>query len=507
MKIPSWMGLALSFASGATLVFAFAPFGLWVLAPLCMAAFFGLLCDASPKAALLRGLAFGLGLYTVGVSWVYVSLSTYGGMPLWMGVIAVLGFAALLSSLIGIMAWMLARSTPPTSALRLMLLPFAWCVFEWLKSWVLTGFPWLDLGYSQINTWLAGWAPVGGVYMVGLLVCVIAALLVYCVSRRSFKLTPSILVILAVSWWTNSLQWSESDGAALRVAIVQANVPINQKWQADNRQRVIQNYQMQSQAASSNDQLDLIVWPETALPVHLQYLSQEFWQSTVPDGTALLTGLVDTPSLLDTTPSYARSYNAAALVCTGSNNLTPQIYRKRHLVPFGEYLPLRFLFQWVLDYLELPMSDFYSGTGIQPLHCGSKIKVGLSICYEDAFANEYRESLGDANLLVNIGEDAWFGDSFAPHQRLQMAQMRARELSRPMVRSANTGPSAFIDHRGELASQGPQFEATTLVENVTPQRGDTWFRLFGNWIVLLSVLVWILIYVRAKRILKREAAV
>ncbi|RBP49643.1 apolipoprotein N-acyltransferase [Arenicella xantha] len=491
MKNSGWRGLGASFVSGALLVLAFAPFGFWLLAPLCMVAFFSQLINSSPKVAMLRGLAFGLGLYGFGVSWVYVSLSTYGGMPFWMGSIAVLGFAGILASLIAIMAWLVARSTPAGSTLRLFMLPFAWCVFEWLKSWVLTGFPWLDLGYTQTDTWLSGWAPIGGVYLVSFMVCLISVLTSAIFKTREYRMIPLIAALIGLSWSANYINWTKDDGTALRVAIVQADVPINQKWQSDSRARVIENYRTQSRALAAGSQLDLVVWPETALPIHLQHLTPEFWQTSVPVGTALLTGLIDTPSLLDHAPSYDRSYNAAALVCNVEDGV-PQVYRKRHLVPFGEYLPLRFLFQWVLDYLELPMSDFYAGSGMQPLSCGSRIKIGLSICYEDAFADEYRRYLGDAGILVNIGEDAWFGDSFAPHQRLQMAQMRARELSRPMVRSANSGPSAFIDHRGVITAQSLQFTQANLVERVYPQIGTTWYYRFGSWIVLFSGIIWLL---------------
>jgi apolipoprotein N-acyltransferase len=157
------------------------------------------------------------------------------------------------------------------------------------------------------------------------------------------------------------------------------------------------------------------------------------------------------------------------------------------LVPFGEYLPLRFLFNWVLEYLELPMSDFSAWSEQQTLSCGETLRIGLSICYEDAFANEHRVFNRGSNVLVNISEDAWFGDSLAPHQRLQMAQMRARELSRPMVRSANSGPSAFIDHRGQILQRSEQFEPASLQQSIQPQKGATPYQRFGDWIVWVCI--------------------
>jgi len=213
-----------------------------------------------------------------------------------------------------------------------------------------------------------------------------------------------------------------------------------------------------------------------------------------------LSGVLDTPSLRASPPSYDETYNAAVLVCNGEK----QVYRKRHLVPFGEYMPLRFVFGWVLDYLQLPMSDLAYWQGVQPLSCADKINVGLSICYEDAFANEYRQHVGDATLLVNISEDAWFGDSFAPHQRLQMAQMRARELARPMVRSANSGPSVFIDERGNVLAKTEQFVEQILNHSIQPKIGETFYKRFGNWVVLFSGLIIGLLIWRSRPVPKQK---
>jgi len=466
-------------------VLAFAPFHFWPLAPLCVAGFFILVVETRPKIAFLRGLAFGYGVFGVGVSWVYVSLSTYGGMPLWMGVIAVLGFAGLLALFIAIPCYLVARFLPQNKAHRLLALPLLWVVFEWLQSWVLTGFPWMDLGYTQTNTWLFAWAPIGGVYLVSAAVAGLAACFAWLWEFRSWRAMLPVAVLVGMSWGVDKISWSQAIGDSVKVAIVQANVPINDKWQFGKRQDVIANYQRLSTTIQAKEQPDLIIWPETALPLYMQETDASFWSTIKPPNTALLTGVMDAPSLTAARPSYDESYNAAVLSCEGQI----QLYRKRHLVPFGEYMPLRFLFGWVLDYLDLPMSDFSYWQGIQPLRCGDNINIGLSICYEDAFANEYREHVGDATMLANISEDAWFGDSFAPHQRLQMAQMRARELARPMVRSANSGPSVVIDHRGRVLAKTPQFEVHTLSHKVSPQTGDTPYKRFGNWSVYLCFLL------------------
>jgi apolipoprotein N-acyltransferase len=503
MTISFWKAALSAFALGAMLVMAFAPFYYWPLAIISLAGFFAVTLKQNAIRAFWIGLAFGYGIYGVGVSWVYVSLATYGGMPFWMGAIAVIGFAGILSLFIALPAYIVARFF--SSNKRLLVWPMVWLVFEWMKSWVLTGFPWLDVGYSQTPSWLFAWAPLGGVYLVSLVVLVLATLLVqFFNSRRIWPILVSVTLV-GSSFVLNRMDWTDPIGQPLSIGVVQANVDINTKWLGSEREVLISRYRTLSQQIQqsielqdSSKRLDLVVWPETALPVYMQQTNEEFWRNLTPAGSALLTGIVDSPSLSSlTNRSLDESYNAAVLSCDGKT----QVYRKRHLVPFGEYLPLRFLFDWVLEYLELPMSDLSSWEGQQELTCADgKINIGLSICYEDAFANEHRRHVGDATVLVNISEDAWFGDSFAPHQRMQMAQMRARELGRPLVRSANSGPSLFIDHRGSVLASTKQFSIQVMSRDVQPYTGTTIYKKIGNWCVYFCILglVGVLVFSRLR---------
>lgn len=480
--------IAVCFLAGAVLVLAFSPFSYGYLAFFCIAVLFYICKDLSATQALYCGLAFGYGQFGFGVSWVYVSLHTYGGMPFWMGAIAVVLFAGILAIFVAFATYTAAKLVDNGGLARLVMLAFTWVVFEWTKSWIFTGFAWLELGVTQTSTLLFSYAPIGGVYLLSLLVAVTAASLVAlaCADR---KLIPSLLIalIIASGYLLDKIQWSNHSGRAITVGVVQGNVPINEKWQAAYRDGVIAklrslSLQLLSRQTASNMPLDLLVWPETALPIYHQQTDDDFWDSIVPNGLPLLTGIVDSPQ-------YSETYNAAILYCDGKK----QIYRKQHLVPFGEYLPMRFALNWLLDYLQLPMSDFTSGQQNRNLGCSETVKIGLSICYEDAFASEVRNAVGDATVLVNISEDAWFGDSLAPHQRLQMGQMRARELARPMVRSANSGPSAFIDERGRVIAQTPQFTALALAQSIQPMTGTTPYKKFGSWAVLLSLLVCVVV--------------
>ncbi len=468
---------------GACTVLAFAPFDIYPVAFLSIAGLVYLAGNTTPTNAFKIGLSFGLGLYLFGVSWVYVSLSVYGGMPLWMGSIAVLGFSLLLA-LFSAMATGLSSYLALSSRISFVLVfPFVWVIFEWCKSWVLTGFPWLDIAYTQTLTWIAAWAPVGGVYLVSFMLVVIAILLLrFCLaSSLKDRLIPVVGLVLLVgtSLGLNHIRWTSTDGKPITIGIVQANVPIETKWQSEVQRLTLQNYRQFGHQLANDKTLDLLVLPETAMPLYVSQTDPEFWKTMRPEGAALLSGILDHDG--------ENGYNAAALSCSDSIG-PPQVYRKRHLVPFGEYQPLKFLFAWVFEYLQLPMSDFASGPGTQELSCGAAIKVGLSICYEDSFSNEYRNHLGDASVLVNISEDAWFGDSLAPHQRKQFAQFRAKEMGRPLVRAANSGPSLFIDSQGRVEAVTAQFEVAAMSRSVQPMKGETPFMKFGSWIVWLSLI-------------------
>ncbi len=485
MNVREPLRLLIALVAGACCVAAFAPLGYWWLVWPSLFTLLWLHGDLKPGAAFRLGYAWGMGLYLAGISWIYVSLHVYGGMPLWMGSIAVLLFASVLALFVAGPLVLAAIIVPRSRGSRLIVVSALWVVFEWGKSWVLTGFPWLDLGYTQTPSFLFALAPVGGVYLISAyLLCSTAALVFVCHSsahrlRAILILAPMILIAVASSLLT-SVEWSKPVGQPVQIGVVQPNTAIETKWQPEYRDRTMQRLASLT-AELANDQgraVELVVWPETALALYYQQTDRQFWQDLLPSNTNVLTGLVDSPD-------YEQSYNAALLVCQGEH----QLYRKRHLVPFGEYLPLRFLFNWVLEYLELPMSDFSSWSERQTLDCGENLKIGLSICYEDAFAGEHRRFNSDSTILVNISEDAWFGDSLAPWQRLQMAQMRAYELARPMVRSANSGPSAIISEAGEVLVETPQFEAATINQAVQPRTGDTPFSRFGNWIVWLALAV------------------
>ena len=257
-------------------------------------------------------------------------------------------------------------------------------------------------------------------------------------------------------------------GEPLNVALVQHNVSLSDKWQSHNASNIASAYLQESEALSG---ADLIVWPEAALPAYLDEIAPAFLARLEHHPADFLIGALARESL----EPNAAYYNVAVGIGKARS-----LYRKHQLVPFGEYLPLSGLLAWLLDYLSIPMSDFSAGPLTQPPMQLGGYAVGVSICYEDAFTHVINEAVPRVQILANLSEDAWFGDSLAPHQRLQMARARAIETGRPMIRSSNNGLSALIDAGGQVQKIAPQFVRTVVRGDVQPMTGITPFVRFGN---------------------------
>jgi apolipoprotein N-acyltransferase len=442
---------------------------------------------ASPRQAFISGYVFGLGFFGLGVSWVAVSFYQFGGMGMPLSAAATLLFVCFLALFPALLGWLSRRyfSTLNKNLYLLLLLPALWVMFEWVRGWILTGFPWLNLGYSQTDSPLLGLAPIVGVYGVSWAAAFSAGLLVCVVVNRDKKPIAPLVALLAL-WVVSAglwqITWSEDKGTPLTASLIQGNVPQNIKWRPEQRGPTIELYTRLSRERWDRD---IVIWPETALPAYL-HQAQSFLEKMASEaanngGATLLTGL---PVMSEQNDS--QYYNAVVRVAANAaGEVSTQIYRKSHLVPFGEYIPFKSVLGRLLDILQVPMADFSRGKPDQKLLEVGDNKIGMSICYEDAFGEEVIRALPEASLLVNVSNDAWFGDSFAPHQHLQMARMRAIETSRPMLRATNNGVSAVIDHRGTVLATSPQFEVAVLDGEIQPQQGATPYVRVGNWPVLL----------------------
>ncbi|GMR17674.1 MAG: apolipoprotein N-acyltransferase [Gammaproteobacteria bacterium] len=481
---------------------AYAPFYLFPLAILLPTLLFvlwqwrqqDLSSSALARRAALQGFLFGLGMFGVGVSWIYVSLYNFGNMNAPLAIVAVILFVSILALFPAIMGGLQARfyNRSPLVHGALLLAPL-WVLLEWTRGWIFTGFPWLHLGYSQTISPLGQLAPWLGVYGVSFVTAVTAALLAawWLQPRTKVTVIAGIIIIWAVSGLSGFVQWVQPKGDVVNIALVQGNVSLRDKWSAGALPRILQNYQTLSRQAT---EAEIIIWPEAAIPTYLDNLSLAF-KNKLANNSKLndnksrpqhyLVGIVEREK---NRQGWA-TYNSVAHFGQGET----QVYRKRHLVPFGEFLPLKPLLGWLIKYLHIPMSDFSSGPkDVNTLKVGNVV-VGLSICYEDAFGEEVIQALPQADFLVNVSEDAWFGDSLAPHQRLQMAQVRAMESGRYMVRAANTGPSVVINHRGQILARSPQFVTTVLSAKVQPMQGMTPYARTGNGLIISLMVVLLMV--------------
>jgi apolipoprotein N-acyltransferase len=473
--------------AGLALPLAYAPFGAWPLAFLSQAVLYRCWLGANPGRACRRGWLYGLGMFGAGTSWVQVSIHQFG-LPVYafsagMTVLFVL-FFALYPALVGYAARRWINVSPCRQLL--VVLPVTWTLGEWLRGFVLTGFPWLTLGYSQIDGPLAAWAPVLGVFGVSLMTALAAG----AVAALPDTPKPAVATVTGIALGSLLLArtvWTEAQGDPLSVTLVQGGIEQSIKWEPEKRQLTLDRY---AALTEPHWGAGIVLWPETALPAfHSQladYLGAMDRRARAAN-TALLIGI---PYDLHEAGRYAgRYYNSIVGLGTATGR-----YDKRHLVPFGEFLPLKELLAPMLSFLEIPMSDFTAGAAKQaPLLVAGDHAIGASICYEDAFGEEVIDALPAAALLVNVSNDAWFGDSIAPHQHLEMARMRAAETGRYLLRATNNGVSAIIDPAGRLLARSPQFTAHALTGEVRAQTGATPYVRSGNGPVVTILLLGLLL--------------
>jgi apolipoprotein N-acyltransferase len=471
--------LVASLLLGAVSVFGFAPFYFFPLPLLALAGAIWLWHrESSPRLAALHGFLFGWGFFLAGVSWVYVSLHQFGGMPAVLAGVATALFCAYLALYPALAAWLIVKLRSGHPVLDSLVAASAWTMAEWLRGWLFTGFPWLALGYSQSPpSPLAGFAPLVGGYGLSFIAALLAATLALSVGRRRPMLWAGGLIFAVVVLGAGSsvVEWTRQKTEPLTVSLLQGNVAQELKWRPEHLVHSMQTYLRLARSHPAH----LIVLPETALPIVLDDLAPEYLaelsKAALPGGDALL-GIV--------TRAGAANYENAAVSAADPSKR----YSKSHLVPFGEFTPPGFA--WTLALLQIPMSDFSRGAARQaPVEVAGE-KIALNICYEDLFGEEIIRSLPEATLLVNISNVAWFGDSLAPPQHLQIAQLRALETGRFMVRATNTGKTAVVDPKGKVVSQLPNFVADALVAEIHGYTGMTPYARWGNWpVVVLALLL------------------
>jgi apolipoprotein N-acyltransferase len=461
-----------AFLLGGALSLAFAPFALFPLAVVCVTGLFLLWDGATPRRTAWLAFCFGSGTFLAGTYWLYTSIHVFGRAPLWVAVLLMLGLVAIMGAYHALVGYVAARWLPRRGVvLWLLALPAMWVTVEWLRGWILSGFPWLALGYSQIDSWLAGFAPIGGVYFLSLLVAFSAGalfLLIRGTWRERLMAASALVAVWAGGALLSGRDWTERADGELSVSLVQGAISQDQKWQAENYDYTLKLYRDLTRDALGSD---LIIWPEAALPglEHelTDYLKTLYLQ-TQASGSDMLLGLL----------RYDGKQYRNGLLAMNPDTL--EWYYKRRLVPFGEFFPVpKFVRHW-MRLMTLPYVDFASGDRDQAALNAAGVKLGATICYEDAYGAEQLAVLRDATVLVNVSNDAWFGDSTAPHQHLEIARMRALEAGRYLLRATNNGITVVIGPHGEVLARIEQFRPGVLKSKVEPRTGLTPYARVGN---------------------------
>lgn len=490
MHLNSWLShlirqrIALFF-SGLMIPFAFAPFHQWWIALLSLTLFLWLTGRAkSARHAFVDGGCYGIGVFFGGVHWVYVSVGIYGTGGAVGGVVAIaalVGYLALFPALASLGAHWLTGGKNESA--RRTLLGLLWLVMEWFRGWFLTGFPWLFIGHAMIDSPLAPYAPIGGSLLMGAIALATARALVMIFERTGatrFILPIAVLAVWLMAMRIDPVVWSRPTGDPIQVALVQGNIAQDLKWLPEKRDETIEHYLRMSEPLWG--EVDWIIWPETAVPdfFHSVYDSfiEPLYERAQQEKTAILFGI----PMLDFT--HFHYYNAVWVF--GDE---PYSYYKRHLVPFGEYLPLRRVLGDFLIYLGMPSEDFTPGKLEQTAFAHQGQRMAVSVCFEIVQPYLIRRDAKSADWLVNISNDAWFGNSLAPHQHLQIARLRALETNRPLVRSTNTGISAIIAADGKITERAPQFVSAVVRGEVAPRTGLTPYVRWGDLPTLLGLCV------------------
>ena len=472
---------SIALAAGALLACAFAPLNLWPLAVLCPALLMWLWEDSAPRRAAWSGFYFGAGTFGLGTWWLYISVHGFGGAPIWLTLIIVLGLVGIMAAYHALLGYLAARYLPARGGWRYLVgLPSLWLLVEWWRGWFLSGFPWLSLGYSQTDTWLKGFAPITGVYGISALLLIGSGALI-ALWRGPARLRVLAAALVLLPWPLGALlgriDWTHSAGAPVTVAILQGAIPQDLKWQADNVEPTRELYtRLNEQALGAQ----LIVWPEAALPQLAnevpQYLGELYSRARM-HGSDIVMGIIRA----DESDNY---YNS---IMTLSDRVS--FYSKHHLVPFAEYFPVPSFIRFWLRLMNLPYSDFTAGAAVQPAVAAGGSTLALSICYEDAYPTANLPVLAHARLLVNVTNDAWFGHSWARYQHFQIARMLAIEAQRPLVRAANDGVSALVGARGEVLARASEFERMVLRGTVQPRAGLPPYARLGNALVVVLALL------------------
>ncbi|ACE83616.1 apolipoprotein N-acyltransferase [Cellvibrio japonicus] len=478
LALPRWQALLLALLSGSLITLGFAPFGLWPIAVIALTLFALLLKDQPLNQVIWRSFVFGIGLYAAGIHWIYVSIHYFGGASPLLSALLVLLFAAFMAAIFTLPFYLFGRWFNHHSLALIIALPACWLLGEWMRTWLLTGFPWLFIGYAHLDTWLSGWAPVAGVMGLSVISVFTSGL----IAQWLWQYQKSRALIIAsgacIAFWIagaalKTITWAEPDEQFISVGMVQPNVDQSTKL----------NWDYAAVNASLNQLRDMsenlwtnnwVIWPEAAIPTALTYQTalpflEEMNTRAAQSNAALFTGVI----FADRERNHY--YNSIAGLGEGLG-----FYHKRRLVPFGEYVPLEDYVRGLIEFFDLPTSFINIGPREQHGLIAHGIRITPAICYEIVYPDLIAEGARETQVLLSVNNLGWFLDSIQSKQFMQMAQMRALETGRYLIYSTNNGPSAIIDNKGKILSHSDSFTEQTFTGQIHPVKDWTPFMAIGS---------------------------
>jgi len=473
----------LALIAGAMLPLAFAPFHWYPIAFFSPALLLYVWLRSTAWQATWRGFLFGVGFFGVGTSWVYISIHNFGNANVALAGFVTALFVFILALFPATQGFIFARlfGRSRFTAKCLMVFPALWVLWEWVRSWIFTGFPWMFLGYSQIHSLLRGYAPFFGVYGVSLAVAFISGCVVVIFTHKSYRVrvasAAGIFFVAGIGTMIATFHWTKPIHKSFKVSLVQGNVPEMLKWDREYLLNTLKIYKTETEKHWDSK---IIVWPEAAMPVFPSQIApflQQMNNAAKKHKTALVFGI---PTRNSDTNNY---FNSLMVIGNGKG-----LYLKRHLVPFGEYIPLGFIFSKAMKYFNIPMSGFSPGPKKQAPLTLAGIPTAAFICYEIAYPMEVLNSVKNTQLIVVVSDDSWFGESIASAQQVEIAQMRALETGRYILYATNTGITAVIDPNGKIKVTLPENKRAVLTTTVTPMVNETYVMFWHYYPVFIMIL-------------------
>ncbi len=483
------------FIAGGCFVLSLAPFEHHFFSPISFLILLFSLLNTTLFRCFLRAYLFGLGQFLFGISWVYVSIHQYGGANEFTSALLTFSLAAFLSLFPGLFGYLMGRVRLKYSKVRaIFIFPAFWILVEYIRGeLILGGFPWLNVGYSALNTILAGYIPIMGLYGTGFLLCLMVSIICLPVIKRhkysAFFSVTAFLVINLAGFLLQDHQWTQQTGGPIKIALLQGNIDQNKKWLPEYRKKILEFYRHETRQHLGDK---IIIWPETSVPAFYDQVKENYLMPLEQEAKQNNTDLI--VSLPIRGNSQDEYYNA--VITLGSSQ---GIYRKKRLLPFGEYLPLQPLSGFLLKLMDIPLGDFTEGKRDQALLKALGYPFSTSICYEAAYGDHHIHDLPEAAFLVNVANDGWFINSIEPYQHLQIASMRAIETGRYLARATNTGISGIVSPKGEILNKLPMYQRGVMSGEIFPMGGTTPYARIGNAGVILCVIIWLVLIMLQKK--------